>query len=265
MSIHSNQNYTPVLHSGITGAFLGLAETYVNHPLWVMKTRRQCGYPFTLNLRVLYRGAGAEALTMVPIDIIQMIASTALNERVFDNRNEHSFLKRYAAGFMGGAIGGIGINGIESFMLLQQKHNTGCLKTVCSLIEQKKFCLLVIGVKETMLRNGIYNTGFFSVAPKINEYMKDVIKEDNLSILASGALSGAFVSFLSHPMDTIKTKRQENEGVHSIAQTAVNIYREKGLAGFWLGVVPRSLRVVSGLTIMAWVYQKSRTQKPIAS
>lgn len=257
MSFEIDNSYTSLSHSGKTGALLGLAETYVNHPLWVIKTRLQCGYPFTLNLRVLYRGAGAEALVMVPVDVIQMIVSNSLKERIFQDSNRQFWQAPYVAGFIGGAVGGIGINGIESFMLQQQKRNQDFLLTFRQIKKERKFNLISIGVRETMVRNGIYNAGFFALAPTIDQYVQKYIKESNLSILTSGALSGVIVSYLSHPLDMIKTIRQEEDGVHSIKQTMRKIYNERGgVRGFWIGVIPRSFRVITGISVMSWVYQK---------
>lgn len=216
----------------------------------------QCSYPLSqLNLRGLYRTALPEAMTMMPVDMIQMVASTALNERVFHNHDNRSLTKRFVAGFIGGMIGGVFINNIESMMTLQHKYHAPFINIARKIVENRNVQQLFVGATATSLRNGVYFSGFFALVPAINRKIRSFIKNETTSVFASGIIGGTFVSVVSHPFDTIKTLRQVSENGISTKDAISQIYRSKGFQGFFVGVIPRGARVVCGIAFMALAYQ----------
>jgi hypothetical protein len=255
--------HTPIQHSFMSGTLVGLAEVYFNHPFWVMKTRNQCGYKFTINPKILFRGVTAEAISMVPIDIVQMVCSTLLNEKLFDNSLNHSFSCRAASGFISGIIGGQLINPVESIMTLQQKYNCTFREVVFKISKKNEWSQFTIGGIETSLRNGIYNCGFFAFTPYLTKKLLPVFHDQNTAVIAAGVTSGITVATITQPIDTIKTIRQSSEGKQTSSLIIKSIYNQNGYIGFFKGLLPRGVRVVSGITVMGLVYDQTESKRTI--
>jgi hypothetical protein len=253
--ITENQQKTTLYKSIFTGTTLSFVEVYVTHPFWVIKTRKMCDYKFSLNPRVLYRGAAAEALIMAPVDIIQIGTSTFLNERFFNNSNNSSLVQRFTSGFLGGAIGGQFISPVESVMTLQQKYKCTFVDVLKRKLQEGNLRNLFIGGAGTSLRNGIYNCGFF-VTPLVSKNINGYIKNENKSSIMAGFMAGLIVAPISHPFDTIKTIQQKSEKSKTFNSVFKEIYKEEGIKGFFKGLVARSTRVVIGISAMSFTYEK---------
>ena len=61
-----------VFQSFLIGSVAGATEVMLNHPLWSIKIRIQCGDPFTLNPRLLYRGILANIASIIPSATLQV-------------------------------------------------------------------------------------------------------------------------------------------------------------------------------------------------
>ncbi len=59
-----------------------------------------------------------------------------------------------------------------------------------------------------------------------------------------GAVRGALALPLEHPLDCIKTNMQALPNNHSALAVTKNIYRNKGILGFYRGYIPNTVRVV---------------------
>ncbi len=254
---------TTLSQSFLTGAVVGFTEVFLTHPCWTAKTRQQCGLPFTLNPRVLWRGAIPEAAAMIPIDIIQMALSTAINERFLHNRGDTSISKRALAGFAGGAVGGLGISVVEAVMTHQQLDRVprNFFSTAYKMFRVAGASSVFTGTLEASLRNGIYNTGFFAAAPLLNRRIEPSLSNPVFSVLVSGAVAGGVVSVLSHPLDAIKTRRQKEGAIAGIRKTAVSMYREGGVNRFFVGLGFRSARVILGMMGTTFVYERLEKDK----
>lgn len=68
-------------------------------------------------------------------------------------------------------------------------------------------------------------------------------------------------SFLTHPFDVIKTRRQTESSSAKARSTlafAQDIVRKEGMAGLWRGLVPRIAKVAPACGIMIGAYEALR-------
>ena len=73
---------------------------------------------------------------------------------------------------------------------------------------------------------------------------------NNIYIISG--LSGIVEVCVSHPLDTMKTKLQDNELKNiklSVFQTINNIYKTNGISGFYKGITSRLLGIIPMRTI----------------
>ncbi len=59
-----------------------------------------------------------------------------------------------------------------------------------------------------------------------------------IELAICGAFASAFGDFVMHPVDTIKVIQQTSSASVGILATAVNIFKQAGIAGFYPGVAP---------------------------
>jgi solute carrier family 25 citrate transporter 1 len=53
-------------------------------------------------------------------------------------------------------------------------------------------------------------------------------------------------TYLNNPLDTIKTRMQSQGASGGVVSAVQTIYQQKGIKGFWAGVLPRVIRVAPG-------------------
>lgn len=86
---------------------------------------------------------------------------------------------------------------------------------------------------------------------------------------ATGAISAGVSCVLTHPIDVIKTTTQAgtqsaslNGQIYEVSllpnQIGQSIYKAHGLAGFWVGLVPRLIKIVPSCAILLGTYELSR-------
>jgi len=93
-----------------------------------------------------------------------------------------------------------------------------------------------------------------------NEKRGSVLREAQISLF-TGSLYGATHTFTGHPLDTIKSKMQLQEGYSDLnaIKTAKRIFRTEGLLGFFRGCVPPLWGSMMYRGIMMSAYEASYT------
>ncbi|KTW26466.1 hypothetical protein T552_02946 [Pneumocystis carinii B80] len=95
---------------------------------------------------------------------------------------------------------------------------------------------------------------FKNLNPKTSEYVKSFI---------SGGLSGTIAALITHPFDSVKTRRQiwysTNGSISAVRQSTwkvmYDIFKETGIKGLFRGAVPRILKVSPACSIMISSYE----------
>eukprot|EP01147_Barroeca_monosierra_P002555 gene2555-5474_t len=110
---------------------------------------------------------------------------------------------------------------------------------------------LVLGLCYQAVMNGSRLGGYDLLREKYTEYTG---KQSSMPVnIITGAVSGAFASFLGSPFYLVKTQQQAQ-----CAQTAVVGYQESGVPGLWRGVTGSIPRLVVGSSVQLSTYSKCR-------
>lgn len=99
-----------------------------------------------------------------------------------------------------------------------------------------------------------YAKPFSNLKPETSEFTKSFI---------SGGISGAIAALITHPFDSVKTRRQilyNRHGSMSVMRESTwkvmqNIFSEAGIRGLFRGAVPRMLKVSPACSIMISSYE----------
>lgn len=92
--------------------------------------------------------------------------------------------------------------------------------------------------------------------------------------ILSGMTAGIGATLASQKFDVVKTVQQASTAIHGpgFFKTIKMIHAGQGYAGFFKGVIPRGLRVMSAVTLMSWMnaemeslFQKRENEKPTNS
>ena len=258
------------------GATAGVAEILINHPLWVMKTRRQCSYSFTLNPFILYKGITYHAFSETLLAIFQIATSIQLEQKLKNNQNFEPFFHQNtfnSGALMGSLIGG-GLSGFitgptELIMTQQQKNAitnknmyTNDFSKIINLITKDYgYKRLFLGSPCTAIRESLYTCGFFTGTPIVARKLDKHLNNKTLSSSISGAITGILSAIVTHPFDTIKSIQQDaafrTVKLHAF-EAAKAIYNKNGYKGFFSGIGERSLRVASATAVIGTVIEKMK-------
>jgi len=126
------------------------------------------------------------------------------------------------------------------------KRFKGSLHCVTTLLKERGISSIYTGYTVNTIRE----IAFCSVYFGLYENLKQIIgnsKDNSYSYIAiplAGGLSGASAWFFSFPLDCIKANIQGKPLTkkYPMIQVALNIWKTKGLAGFYSGIYPSILR-----------------------
>lgn len=247
-----------VLQSVITGSVAGAVEVFVDHPLWSIKTRLQCGDPFTLNPSLLYRGILPNAASMVPITALQVGLNRCFQNLFFKDKKELSNSERITSAFVAGMSSSFVSCPTEMVMTYQRKEKGSFYNVGKHLVKQGGFTCLYTGLLATALREGMFTAFFLAVTPILKANIQPFCSNDYVASLAAGMGAGVGATLASQGVDTVKTIQQASNPLKPVGlkDAVVKLYSTQGVHGFFKGSVPRGARVMSAVTIMGWVNEK---------
>jgi len=247
----ANKNTPSPLENFFIGAFSGLSDVIISHPLFVMKSYLQQGKSIIWRLSSLYEGAVLNALSFMPITAIQVSVTNWIEKNIFCNTL--NFTKSILASFLAGTISALISCPVELIMLLQANlHYLGFLAAIQLQIHTFGISGLFIGFAATALREGIFSMCFNSIPNKIQQVIKPYCANENASNIISGLISGSIGTLISQPFDTIKTVQQSSISPLGFFQTAAQL----GFQNLFSGLVSRSISVILSITLMNWVKQQ---------
>ncbi|KAK1785622.1 hypothetical protein P4O66_018981, partial [Electrophorus voltai] len=133
----------------------------------------------------------------------------------------------------------------------------GALRSVCQTEGPRA---LFSGLTATLVRDAPFSGIYVLFYSQAKSRLPTEISQSAYAPLANfscGVLAGVLASLLTQPADVVKTHIQVSPHLFGRSTDAVGyIYTKHGLAGFFRGVVPRSLRRTM-MTAMAWtVYEQ---------
>jgi solute carrier family 25 citrate transporter 1 len=240
-----------IMKSMIYGGVAGTAEVMINHPFWSMKTRKQKRMPFTVDLRVLYRGIIPNTMSMMPITAMQTATFEIIKAAFFPDAIKMSAAQVIGSAFMSGATVA-SISGPIEMVMTHQEKDRGFMQSARYLVKQGGWKGIYNGVGATVLRDGIFTAGYLAGAPMMKDMVKAYISHEFSAKVTAGVAAGIAATLISQPFDTIKTMQQAAIPSQRLTfkQAASKIYSEAGAAGFFTGGMWRGARVVSAVTVM---------------
>lgn len=145
---------------------------------------------------------------------------------------------------------------------------------ISTLIREEGIGFLYRGVTLTALRQGTNQAANFTVYTELKSLLqkwqgsKDTIKRDLPSYQTTiiGLISGAVGPFSNAPIDTIKTRiqqqsrtrvagQQKQSNLSQIITITTDMLRKEGIKSFYKGITPRVLRVAPGQAVTFTVYE----------
>lgn len=254
----------PMLVGGISGA----GEALINHPLWVWKTRFQCGEAFTLKPSVIYKGLISNVNFMAFVTSFRVGCMDLYVHRVCKTNNP-TFYQNALGAFGGGVTTAIFTSPLE--FVLTQKQTTQYAASRQSFLPMYSRIILNHGLKAALtgigsvaIRDGFNSFGFFSLSPHFKKSLKEqnAFSEANASLLG-GVSAGVCATAISQPFDTIKTLQHakfNTVGYEYLTafKSARYILDNEGLKGMYKGFLWRSARAASAAVILPNVAEKLR-------
>lgn len=243
------------------GMGAGAIEAAVcGHPLWVMKTLRQCGIKLTLNDPWLlyeraFRGLGTTVFITSAIVTTRIAIRDAITRDII-KQDQSDIFPNLVSAFAGGSASALFACPLELVLTQQQlaKEKLTVRQTLQEIYRVRGLPVLLCGISPIMLRDGIVGLGFLALAPFFNSIINNNdgdIKKQNDSIV-SGLAAGITVATISHPLDTLKTimqsKALENR-LPSYSKISRELWIKDGLKGFYRGFLWRGARV----TLATWI------------
>lgn len=258
--------YTIAKKSAI-GTVAGIAEICANSPLVYFKnTLQQPELKVSINPKVWYRGFGMNVAAMGPTTAVQIGADAGL-EAVMPGTDVASKVARaFSAGALSAAVNGP----VELVIIDQQKNNRNVPDTIKQLITQGGKRVIMRGWTPTAIREGAFTTGYLVAFPMAQEAIRGIIPSvvttylgenaaSGIAYISAGAATGLAVATGTHPIDTIKTRMQadyQRIKIGNMIDAMKTIYAERGVAGFFSGVLPRAVRAGLAIPLIGTIKNK---------
>ncbi|XP_065206082.1 uncharacterized protein LOC135835651 [Planococcus citri] len=287
----SNQIATPygahprtAVQDTITGCVTGISDVLSTHPLWTLKTLTQDGLKskgiarlLRTNPLILYNGVFAHSMSMIPITTVRVFLSSTFEKCLGDRNTPATHL--LTTGIAGGLSSLISTPTelgrtikLKSTTLQKEGHVLTHSFQDTSQIMKKVWqteghIRLLNGFSSIALRDGIYTAAFFSGARLFKKVINPYFENEVVKSIVAYSTVSIFASFINHPFDVIKTRqhvafttywqlKKTNLNDSKFLKATVALYREKGVAGFWLGYPARGMRFLIGLVVKASVLEQ---------
>ncbi len=236
------------------GFMAGAIEAFIAHPLWVWKIRAQYGGTFTIKPRILYKGVLPSMGTTATIISTRVSIQDFIIRDLFNTNQPGNFL-RFGSAFTGG-IGSTLLSCPLELCLTQQQVMTNKLdffSTGKIISKLRGSHNLFRGATLVAARDGLVCSGYLALTPILTLMLYDEYTKPP-SYLA--LCSGLFCSFISHPLDSIKTIKHSapiEAEVRSNFTIAHMLWNDKGIKGFYKGFGWRALRVSLATLVLSRV------------
>lgn len=179
--------------------------------------------------------------------------------RARNNGENPSFLQKMACGMIGGACGAVVGNPAEVSLIRcsadnrlppeQRRGYTNCFQAIYRIVKEEGVKTLWKGTSATVVRAVVLNPaqlGGYAQAKELYYEKWHLFKTDGLGLyIASSLTSGLFCSFVSLPVDIVKTRLQmAKPGEYSGAFDCLKVLmKNEGVFALWKGFTPYFLRI----------------------
>ncbi|XP_029358008.1 mitochondrial glycine transporter B-like isoform X2 [Echeneis naucrates] len=270
----------PALKAFMCGSLSGTCSTLLFQPLDLIKTRLQIlqnnakpGSPkvgmFTVFINIIKTENFFSLWKGVSPSFVRCIPGVGIYFSTFYSLKQHFFLERAPnageAVLLGASARAVAGVSMLPFTVIKTRFESGHYNYVSvagalrSVYKTEGIRALFSGLTATLLRDapfsGIY-VMFYSQAKRTLPQEVTSSAYVPLVNFSCGVVAGVLASLVTQPADVVKTHIQVSPSHWSTADAVRYIYMEHGIAGFFRGAVPRSLRRTL-MAAMAWtVYEQ---------
>lgn len=243
--LHSEAKQQSPLINGVIGAIAGVTEAILEQPLLYFKNTLQRGDPIEwFKPKIWYRGLGMNIVALTPSIGLQTASNTSLKSVMPGSGMPIEMSRAFIAGLTSVLLW----TPVELIMLDQQKKNRNILETARCLIKEAGWRVLFRGSSAIALREGPWAVSYLVGFPLAQKAIKNQIDNPIVgnvgAYFGAGALVGSAYTVTTQPFDTIQICMQADyQGivVKNMRDAVRNIYRTRGIKGFFSGVVPRTI------------------------
>jgi solute carrier family 25 S-adenosylmethionine transporter 26 len=273
----------------IAAAAARSSSIFLMYPVDTIKTRIQMEQPNALRLSGLYKGVGGSLLGQVPYGVLTF-GSYEMYKRALLNKfpNAKPVFMYAIAAIMGDLTGSGWLCPSEVVkQQLQAGMYSSTSQAVSTILQKKGIVGLYQGYFGGIARDVPFRVSqLCSYEVTKNLYLR--IKSRNMAIerkklgkrsnilvttplelspletAVCGAVSGSFSAAVTAPLDRIKTLLMTDSAAYggTVASCAAHIWRQRGLPGFFEGVVPRVVYIAPSVVCFFLVYEQVQQRLP---
>jgi hypothetical protein len=214
--------------------------------------------PISLSPATMYRGVGANCLNMGSCTMIQFAVGGRLKQSVSTTRHL-TLAEEMSCGIVAGSISALVGSPLELVMIQQQRKGGGTVATFKNILAAGP-STFTRGFTGAAIREALWTCGYLSIPPVVRRTLMEGYPEqfpdNNTARVPAALLGGLFACYLTHPFDTMKTCMQgdiERKTYGTFTQTAVKIWGDSSLPGFYRGATFRYGRMVCAVFIMDYL------------
>lgn len=262
---------SPVMKSFLAGALSGSLSTLLLQPLDLVKTRLQSPVHIGTNAGMmhiaisvvrqenflaLWNGVWPSLMRCAPG--VGLYFGTLHYLRSNFGSSNPKALESLCMGMTARSIAGVIMLPIT---VMKTRYESGKFKyrglsnALAITYKAEGFRGLYSGLAPTLLRDVPFSGLYLMFYTKLKLYTQPSMFGGGMEPLVdfcNGVMAGALSSIVTQPADVIKTNIQlQHKGHQHLKQVLMYIYQERGVSGFWRGIVPRTLRRTL-MTALAW-------------
>lgn len=184
----------------------------------------------------LYRGSTPFATAVLVASVTQMTFNDLFKRLSFydPNSNLHNATMAISSGILGAIVGS---TPVENTILVQQVKSLSPVKAIKHMLNQG-IARPWVGVRELMCREAGFAAVMLYAGPTANRIIYDKT-QNKIAAFAAETAAGAIGAILTHPFDTLATRRQKYDGNVPLLKEACNMYAKEGWKVFFRGSVAR--------------------------
>ena len=142
-----------------------------------------------------------------------------------------------------------------------QYKGSGMVGALRTIIAQEGVRGLVAGLVPTIIRDAPYSGLYLMLYNNLKDTLAVENRKDKQVIhFMCGLLAGAMATMIVQPADVVKTALQLSHGRMGLMEVMLDIYKQRGVGGFMVGLGPRVVRK-SLMSALAWSVYEQATGK----
>ncbi len=140
---------------------------------------------------------------------------------------------------------------------------TSAPETIRTIVKEAGITGLWRGIAPLAMREGMFAPSYLVIYPFIKHLIQDATDNEGIAITAGAIVTGATIAGLTHPLDTIKTRLQEDYSIKGIRDAIDSLRNEidektnkkSGLRSLYKGVTARGTRAIIAIPLISITYE----------